>query len=46
MNFHRYSITKLSPTGDPIVRELVIYKIPHLKNEVMQILKHRKHAKV
>jgi len=41
-----YPITKLSPTGDPIVRELVIYKMPYLKNEVMQILKHRKHAKV
>ena len=41
-----YPITKLSPTGDPIVRELVIYKMPYLKNEVMQILKHRKNAKV
>lgn len=41
-----YPITKYSPSGEPIIKELVLYKMPYLKSEVMKILKHRKNAKI
>jgi hypothetical protein len=34
-----YPVIKLSSTGDPIVKEVIPYELPYLKNEVMDILK-------
>lgn len=34
-----YPITELSDQGEPIIRDIEIYELPYLKNEVMSILK-------
>jgi hypothetical protein len=33
-----YPITKLSPNGDPIVKEIVPYDLPYLKDEVRNMI--------
>jgi len=33
-----YPITRLTPQGDPIVREVIFYELPYLKDEVMTLL--------
>ena len=34
-----YPITKLSDTGEPIIRDIEVYEMPYLKSEVMSVLK-------
>ena len=34
-----YPITKLSEQGEPIIRDIEIYELPYLKNEVIAVLK-------
>lgn len=34
-----YPITKLSDTGEPIIKNIEIYELPYLKNEVIALLK-------
>lgn len=34
-----YPITKLDDKGDPVIKEIVRYEMPYLKDEVMQLMK-------
>ena len=34
-----YPILELSPEGEPVIRDIEIYEMPYLKNEVMAVLK-------
>ena len=34
-----YPITKLSAQGEPMIRDIEVYELPYLKNEVMAVLK-------